>query len=211
MTISQDYIKIEKPNSLVLEKIDSTPSNKVLFIDRDGVMITDVGHISDTEKVCLCTGLNNLLKYFKDMEYIICVVTNQSSVARKLINKDKYVAITEKMLSMIPGFLWPEYIIASFFHNDFSVTTEESHWRKPETGMFDFMNTRYVVDKKESIMIGDKLSDIEAASKFGIKNLIYIKSEQHKEEKIKVQAWEKANNLEVLHINKLDEIRIKFK
>ena len=25
------------------------------------------------------------------------------------------------------------------------------------------MNTRYVVDKKESIMIGDKLSDIEAA------------------------------------------------
>ena len=65
------------------------------------------------------------------MEYIICVVTNQSSVARKLITKDKYVAITGKMLST-PGFLWPEYIIA-IFHNDFSVTTEESHWRKPET------------------------------------------------------------------------------
>ena len=56
MTISQDYIKIEKQNSLVLEKIDSTPGNKVLFIDRDGVMITDVGHISDTEKVYLCSS-----------------------------------------------------------------------------------------------------------------------------------------------------------
>ena len=52
------------------------------------------------------------------------------------------------------------------------------------------MNTRYVVDKKESIMIGDKLSDIEAASKFGIKNLIY-KIKQHKEKRLRSKPGKK--------------------
>ena len=46
-----------------------------------------------------------------------------------------------------------------------------SHLRKPNIGMLELAEKKWNLDKTKSFMVGDKLSDIECAKKFGIKGL----------------------------------------
>ena len=210
MNLKHFYTKEEGTNSMVLKKKMPTSSNKILFIDRDGVMIKDTGHISSLDEVSLCEGLNGLLSQFGNMGYRTCVVTNQSSVARKIITRYQYEAITERMLTLIREDLWPDYIMASFYHNAYSLTHDESNWRKPDTGMFEYIRSKNTIDVDKSLMIGDKLSDIKAGSRFGINNLVYIKSQLHASEEQKVRDWGKSNNKRVIYTKSLTQVAYKI-
>ena len=44
----------------------------------------------------------------------------------------------------------------------------ECDCRKPSAGMFQMANEKYNIEKAHSIMVGDKVSDVEAAVNFGL-------------------------------------------
>ena len=205
MSIDSEYNKYEDTNISIFEKKNRATTKKIVFMDRDGVMIEDVDHIKNEEDVVICEGLNNLLSYLKDRRNIICVVTNQSSVARGIIDEDRYEEITEKMLSFLDNSNQPEYILTSFYHEAYSQNKENSNWRKPGVGMFEYIKKKIDFDMESAVMIGDKLSDLRAASDFGIQNLIHIESAIHRTERIKIRDWEKESETNVHYINHLDE------
>ena len=207
MKISTNYQKFVDTNTSVLKRNKQTNAKRVVFLDRDGVMIEDVEYIHKTEDVVICQGLNNLLSYLKDNGNTICVATNQSSVARKIINEQMYEKITEKMLSLISNLNYPEYILASFYHKEYSTSNRNANWRKPDTGMFEYIKGELEFEVTEAAMIGDKLSDLKAASNFGIKNLIHIKSLMHKSERDRIKEWEKETGALVHYVDELKEIK----
>ena len=197
MNILDFYIDRSKTNTSILIRREQVSTDKILFLDRDGVMIHDVGHISSASSVEIIHGLNDLLLTARKKGYSFCVVTNQSSIPRGIINYFEYIEITCAMLKLIPQDLWPSYILASFWHPKFSKTSNNSSWRKPGCGMFEYIERISKINVNKSIMIGDKLSDLIPANKFGIKRLIYLESNHHKNEINKILLWDKEHEANV--------------
>ena len=57
-----------------------------VFLDRDGVLIEDVGYLNDLSKTRILYGVSEGLRSIKSCFYII-VVTNQSAIGRGLISE----------------------------------------------------------------------------------------------------------------------------
>ena len=182
-------------NYSILTCHDYSPSAKYLFLDRDGVLIEDVHYISDVKNVKLCPKVSSFLYEARRLGYCFCVVTNQSSVAQNIISIELYLQITFTFLSFLEKCLWPDLILASFYHPSFSHSSCRSNWRKPHSGMFDYVLTHNNCDVKNSIMIGDKHSDLLAAHSAGISKLCHVTSPLHTKEAMKIQSWSMYNNI----------------
>ena len=89
-------------------------NDKVLFLDRDGVLIEDVHHIDTPEKVSIRPKVINFLKSAREKFYDLVIVTNQSSVSRSIITYEQYKDITDKFLSFLTEDLYPDLILSSF-------------------------------------------------------------------------------------------------
>lgn len=58
------------------------PSNKCLFLDRDGVILQECNYLDDPKQVRLEHGIREVIRLAKDNEYLVFVVTNQSGIER---------------------------------------------------------------------------------------------------------------------------------
>ena len=72
-------------------------NNKAIFLDRDGVINKEVSHLSDPDKFVFIEGSIKALKIFKDLGYLLIVITNQAGIARGLFNQETLSKIHEKM------------------------------------------------------------------------------------------------------------------
>jgi len=197
--------KSESISKLILK--DSKKKRKALFIDRDGVLIKDVHHIKSSEDVELRKNVLSFLDSADNLGYSTIVVTNQSSVSRGIITYDNYLEITSRFLSYLPLNLYPEFILCSFHMPNNSNNLEDFHWRKPGTGMFEYIIKNKKYKPSESIMIGDKLSDLIPARKIGINNIIYIESFLHKFKESKlIKEWSLKNKIDLKIIEELDPL-----
>lgn len=205
MIIDNNYFEnsSEEKSELILKTIDSE-NNKCLFLDRDGVIIYDVNHIDSVLKVKLCENIVSFLSFARNNNFDIAIVTNQSSVSRKIITHKKYNEITEALLSKLPIELYPRFILASFHLPKNLNKLPYFNWRKPGTGMFDQILIKGNYNKNESIMIGDKITDLLPAYKCKIKNLFFLPSKLHYEDIFKVKLWNKQNSNDIKIIRSLD-------
>ena len=69
------YNSLNLPEYSILS-LKSVPNSytKIAFLDRDGVLIEDVGHISSAEDVVVCPYANDILRTLKSQGYMIAVV-----------------------------------------------------------------------------------------------------------------------------------------
>ena len=189
MTKLSHYECFRYPTHSILKLIaPNSTSPKILFLDRDGVIIKDVHYINNPDHVTLIPGILSCLRAASLHGYLSIIVTNQSSIARGLSTFDQYLAVTKKMISLIPTQDLPQYILSSFHHpsqNEYPY----SDWRKPGTGMFKHILNNHNVDLSKSIMVGDKLTDLIPAESVGIRNIFYLKSNHHHKELPKLSAW----------------------
>ena len=148
-----------------------SPGCKALFLDRDGVIIKDVGYISDVKDVSLEKGIQKLLKFTYDLQIPVFVVTNQSGISRGFYTWKEFDEVNNRMLYMI-GDKSP--IIAIFANGH--LTNLNNNWRKPNPGMINAVSQKYNISIKDSFLIGDRLSDMIAGCRSGVKTLIHVKT-----------------------------------
>ena len=152
---------------------------KVAFLDRDGVINTEVNYlhrIRDFEYTYKCKDA--LLKLIKK-GYKLIIVTNQAGIAKGIFTEEEYCELTDFYMQdlfkdNIPihdVFYCPHHIdgVLKFF-------SKECDCRKPKPGMFIDAIKKHNIDIDSSIMVGDKISDIDAASSAGIRNLFLVES-----------------------------------
>ena len=150
---------------------------KALFLDRDGVLNVDRGYVFQIADFEFVPGVFDTLRLAQKLGYKLIVVTNQSGIARGLYTEEDFQRLSAWML----GQLEKEAIsIAQVYHCPFHVDgvvpelAIESDMRKPHPGMLLLAQREHDLNMAESIMVGDKISDIEAGQRAKVGTTVFV-------------------------------------
>ncbi|NOQ30366.1 MAG: D-glycero-beta-D-manno-heptose 1,7-bisphosphate 7-phosphatase [Helicobacteraceae bacterium] len=139
---------------------------KALFLDRDGVINKEINYLHKIEDFIFIDGIFELCKKFKTDGYKIFVVTNQSGICREYYSEDDFRTLTKWMVEEFKkNSIKIEKVYHCPHHPKFS---GECECRKPNAGMLLQAEKEFNIDLKNSIIIGDKESDIEAGLNAGL-------------------------------------------
>ncbi|HTS21101.1 MAG TPA: HAD family hydrolase [Casimicrobiaceae bacterium] len=142
-----------------------------LFLDRDGVINVDKGHVGRIEDFEFLPGIFELCRLAQALRFLLVVVTNQAGIGRGLYSEEDFGRLTAWMLS---EFRARGVSIARVYHCPYHPTAaigdyrRESPDRKPNPGMLLRARSDFDLDLSRSVMIGDRDSDIAAGSSAGV-------------------------------------------
>ncbi len=148
--------------------------NKAVFLDRDGVINIEKNYVYKIEDFEFIDGIFDLCKKYQQEGYLLIVITNQAGIARGYYTEEQFRVLTDWM---VKKFEEQGISIAKVYfcphHPDF---TGECECRKPNPGMILQAAKEFKLDLSKSILIGDKMSDIEAGERAGVGTNIVIKT-----------------------------------
>lgn len=154
--------------------------SKALFLDRDGVINIDHSYVSSQKQFQFVEGVFKACLYFQAQDYKIIVVTNQSGIARGYYTPQQFNQLTYWMCQQ---FAAHGVHITAVYHCPHHPTeglppyVKDCHCRKPEPGMLLKAMADHGIDPALSIMVGNKATDIKAASAVGIGYKVLVQSE----------------------------------
>tara|TARA_X000000950_G_C13538107_1_gene506456 strand:- start:114 stop:650 length:537 start_codon:yes stop_codon:yes gene_type:complete len=165
--------------------------NKALFLDRDGVINEDFGYVYKVKDIKYIDGIFDLCQKAISLDYIIIVVTNQSGIARGIFSEKDFFKF---MNTLIKDFKKRKIKIHDYYycpyHEDGSNKKykKASFNRKPNPGMIIDAAKNNKIDLQKSIMIGDKITDVQAGIKAGIhKNILFCNESNYAEYSFKYE------------------------
>jgi D-glycero-D-manno-heptose 1,7-bisphosphate phosphatase len=148
-----------------------------LFLDRDGVLNEDQGYVHRWEDFRWIPGAKETIAAFNRAGWLVFVVTNQSGVGRGYYAEADMHALHARMnedLAAAGG-----RIDAIYFCPDHPDAPLERYRhpdppnRKPNPGMILQALRDWPVDAERSLLVGDKPSDLEAASRAGVRGVLF--------------------------------------
>lgn len=157
--IPEDYEKIKKDLS----------KNKALFLDRDGIVNIDYGHVYRIDDFKFTDFIFDLCKKYQNEGYLIFIITNQAGIGKGLYTEQDFFTLNNYMLN---EFNKKGINITKVYYCPHK-PEDDCDCRKPKPGMFLKAINEFNIEPKESIAIGDKLTDLEAAYNAGIKKLYF--------------------------------------
>jgi D-glycero-D-manno-heptose 1,7-bisphosphate phosphatase len=166
----------------------ATPSRTAqpaLFLDRDGVLIEDKHYISNPRDVALCNGAKKLLKNAKQHGWPVIVITNQSGISRGHFDWNAYDAVTDQLLDL----LGEEAPLAAIYANGYGPDAASSSWRKPSPAMLHAASLELNIDLQRSLLIGDRLTDLQAGAAAGLTWLGHVQTGHGRRERKAVEHW----------------------
>jgi imidazoleglycerol-phosphate dehydratase/histidinol-phosphatase len=156
------------------QNILSGNGKKVLFIDRDGTLISEFPPTYQIDSFDKLIFYPHVFKYMtkiaEELDYELVLVTNQDGLGTEKFPEEKFWPIHNLIMSSFAN----EGVVFSKELIDRSVPEDHAPTRKPRTGMFgDYLNNP-AYDLKNSLVIGDRITDVQLAVNLGCK-AIWIK------------------------------------
>ena len=166
-------------------------TQKTLFLDRDGVVNVDHGYIYQPEKFEFIPGVFEACQAFHQAGYKIVIITNQSGIGRGYYTEEDFHHLTDWMKQEFANQGVP--ILDVYFCPHHPKKAQAPYLkvcdcRKPRPGMLLQAIAEHDLDAGESIMVGDKPSDMQAAANAGIRYKYLVTSGQALSEDDKVLA-----------------------
>jgi D-glycero-D-manno-heptose 1,7-bisphosphate phosphatase len=165
--------------------------NKALFLDRDGVINVDHGYVYQSEKFEFIDGVFNACKAFYEAGYKIIIITNQSGIGRGYYTEADFLALTTWMKAQFSHHhieVADVYFCPHHPKKALSAYLKQCECRKPAPGMLLQGIKEHNINPASSIMVGDKLSDMQAAQKAGVNTRVLVRSGQSFDESAKQHA-----------------------
>jgi D-glycero-D-manno-heptose 1,7-bisphosphate phosphatase len=152
---------------------------KFAFLDRDGVINKDIGYPSKIKDITLIEGVIESLKILQKLGFHLVIITNQSGIAKGYLTLKQYYKVENYIdLKLKSNGITIKKTLFCPHHKDGVVKKykKDCKFRKPEIGMLNYIDKCWGVDRKSSILIGDKDSDLECGKTFGLNKCYRIKS-----------------------------------
>ncbi len=143
----------------------------VLFLDRDGVIVEEVTYLHRPGDVCLIDGVASLIAHAVQSGAGVVVVTNQSGVGRGLYGWADLAAVEDEIARRLAeDDAAVQAVFACPFHTDARppYDTDDHPARKPNPGMLLMAAALLDLDLARSWIIGDRATDLMAASRAGL-------------------------------------------
>jgi len=147
-----------------------------LFLDRDGVINIDYGHVHSKEKFIFNDGIFELVSKANSLGYLVIVITNQAGIAKGLYSVNEFNVLTKwisEQFLLNNGRIDRTYFCPFHKNGVIQEYIKDSVDRKPHPGMLLKACREFNIDPKKSIMVGDKITDIEAGISSNIGKSIY--------------------------------------
>jgi len=137
-------------------------------LDRDGTIIVDRDYLSDPDAVELLSGSVAGLLHYQALGFGLVIISNQSGVGRGYFDD----ACVERVHQRLLALLGAEGITIAGIYYCPHAPEERCPCRKPEPALLVRAASELDFDPAESIVIGDKPSDIELGRRVGAKTVL---------------------------------------
>ncbi|ACZ19920.1 hydrolase, HAD-superfamily, subfamily IIIA [Thermanaerovibrio acidaminovorans DSM 6589] len=143
------------------------PSRAVL-LDRDGVIMRDLGYVGDPAQVELLPLVPRALGLLRDAGFLLVVVTNQSGIGRGLFSAEAHEAVRRRMEELLAAH---GVRLDGYYHCPHA-PWEGCQCRKPNGGMALKAAEELHIDLGSSWVVGDKMSDLGLAIRVGSRGIL---------------------------------------
>lgn len=145
-----------------------------LFLDRDGVINLDKGYVHQAAECEFVEGIFDLVKRANALGYKVIVVTNQAGIARGYYTEAQFQDFSDWMkneFSRNQAHIDEIYFCPHHPVHGLGQYHIECDCRKPAPGMFLKAQAAFNIDMQASVMVGDNISDVEAAIAARVRHL----------------------------------------
>lgn len=143
---------------------------KALFLDRDGVINVDVEYAHLPEQIVFMPHIFEIARAAHAAGELIIIVTNQSGIGRGYYSEAQFHSLMQWMLARFEQEACP--ITAYYFCPH--VPDAGCDCRKPKPGMILHAAEEWGIDIKNSRLLGDKQSDLDAGTAAGVGRCILM-------------------------------------
>lgn len=150
-------------------------SAPALFLDRDGTIIEEVNYLQSPEQVRLLPGVGHAIHRINQLGVPVIVVTNQAGVARGLFTLHDVDRVHAHLAALLQS---ENAVVNAFYICPHHPTAGSGEWRtqcecrKPRPGMLLRAAAERNLDLRQSVMIGDKLIDLQAGAAAGCETVL---------------------------------------
>ncbi|UZP67928.1 HAD family hydrolase [Desulfovibrio mangrovi] len=154
------------------------PRIRNILLDRDGTVILDKHYQHDPDELEFENGAVEGLGLLAAEGMRFFVLTNQSGIGRGYFSEEAMNACIARLDSMLAGHgvVVTETVFCPHAPDD------TCNCRKPALGMWEVLREKYGLLPEESVMIGDKVADVELGLRAGLAASILVltgKGEKH--------------------------------
>lgn len=142
-----------------------------LFLDRDGVVVVETEYLGRAEDVQMIQGVGTAIAAVNARQLPVVLVTNQAGVGRGYYGWDGFAAVQAEILRALAAEgARLDAVMACAYHAEGlgEFRQVEHNWRKPAPGMIRHAAEMLGVDLARSYLVGDNITDIEAAMAAGV-------------------------------------------
>ena len=186
---------------------------KAIFLDRDGTINVEKDYIYKSEDLVFEEGTIEALKTFKNLGYILIVISNQSGIARGYFTEEDLNIFNNNMNEILKknGVEITEFYCCPHHPDGIGEYKKVCECRKPNNKMIEDAIKKYNIDREKSYMVGDKTSDIGAGLKSNLKTVLvktgYGLKDMEKIDKNETLVCENLKDFsEILKREKLNEL-----
>ncbi|MCL4504768.1 MAG: D-glycero-beta-D-manno-heptose 1,7-bisphosphate 7-phosphatase [Chloroflexi bacterium] len=144
--------------------------NRAVFLDRDGTINAEVNYLRNVAGFSMLPGVPAAIKRLKDKGWMTVVITNQSGIARGYYTVDDVAAIHARMQAELSEAQAQVDTIYVCPHQP----EDNCLCRKPLPGLFQQAAREMTINLNESVLVGDKLTDLLPARQLGCRSVLVL-------------------------------------
>jgi D-glycero-D-manno-heptose 1,7-bisphosphate phosphatase len=148
---------------------------RAVFLDRDGTLIEDIGHLRDPDQVRLLPGTAGAIRKLNDHGLLAIVVTNQSGIARGLLSRHQYQLGERRVDELLRT--EGARLDAHYFCPHLPELTGPCDCRKPGVLLYRQAAEQFNIELGASWWVGDRMRDVLPAEAFHGRGILVLTGE----------------------------------